>query len=180
MRQLIDASGRDIRLEVDGGIKVDNIRRVADAGADTFVAGSAIFGKPDYKAVIDAMRAELAAAADAADLRRHGPQPSQPGAGRQGRALAAPAPASTWQRYVHRHFVWRSPGGLMPRAGSTALNLKPRRTVRWPRRWPRTARHQRPRRLAEDQPAEQRHAADRLDRKGPSVAARQSGAPAPR
>jgi ribulose-phosphate 3-epimerase len=59
-RRLIDASGRDIRLEVDGGIKVENIRRVADAGADTFVAGSAIFGKPDYKAVIDAMRAELA------------------------------------------------------------------------------------------------------------------------
>ncbi|MDE2146132.1 MAG: ribulose-phosphate 3-epimerase [Burkholderiales bacterium] len=58
-RRLIDASGRDIRLEVDGGIKVDNIRRVADAGADTFVAGSAIFGQPDYKAVIDAMRAEL-------------------------------------------------------------------------------------------------------------------------
>jgi ribulose-phosphate 3-epimerase len=61
VRKLIDASGRDIRLEVDGGIKVDNIRRVADAGADTFVAGSAIFGKPDYKAVIDAMRAALAA-----------------------------------------------------------------------------------------------------------------------
>jgi ribulose-phosphate 3-epimerase len=60
LRKLIDASGRDIRLEVDGGIKVDNIRRVADAGADTFVAGSAIFGKPDYKAVIDAMRGELA------------------------------------------------------------------------------------------------------------------------
>ena len=59
-RKLIDASGRPIRLEVDGGIKVDNIRRVADAGADAFVAGSAIFGKPDYKAVIDAMRAELA------------------------------------------------------------------------------------------------------------------------
>ncbi len=59
-RRLIEASGRDIRLEVDGGIKVDNIRSVADAGADTFVAGSAIFGKPDYKAVIDAMRAELA------------------------------------------------------------------------------------------------------------------------
>ena len=62
-RKLIDAerkrSGREIRLEVDGGIKVDNIRRVADAGADTFVAGSAIFGKPDYRAVIDAMRAEL-------------------------------------------------------------------------------------------------------------------------
>jgi len=59
-RRLIDASGRDIRLEVDGGIKVDNIRAVADAGADTFVAGSAIFGKPDYKGVIDAMRRELA------------------------------------------------------------------------------------------------------------------------
>jgi len=59
-RALIDASGRDIRLEIDGGVKVDNIRRIADAGADTFVAGSAIFGQPDYKAVIDAMRAELA------------------------------------------------------------------------------------------------------------------------
>ena len=61
VRRLIDASGKDIRLEVDGGIKVDNIRRVADAGADTFVAGSAIFGKPDYRAVIDAMRTALAA-----------------------------------------------------------------------------------------------------------------------
>jgi ribulose-phosphate 3-epimerase len=61
VRRLIEASGRDIRLEVDGGIKVDNIRRVADAGADTFVAGSAIFGKPDYKGVIDAMRVALAA-----------------------------------------------------------------------------------------------------------------------
>ena len=65
LRKLIDAerekSGRDIRLEVDGGVKVENIRRIADAGADTFVAGSAIFGQPDYKAVIDAMRAELAA-----------------------------------------------------------------------------------------------------------------------
>jgi ribulose-phosphate 3-epimerase len=60
VRKLIDASGRDIRLEVDGGIKVDNIRRVADAGADTFVAGSAIFGQPDYRQVIGAMRAELA------------------------------------------------------------------------------------------------------------------------
>ncbi len=62
-RKLIDdersRSGRDIRLEVDGGIKVENIRRVADAGADTFVAGSAIFGQPDYKTVIDAMRREL-------------------------------------------------------------------------------------------------------------------------
>ena len=62
VRRRIIASGKDIRLEVDGGIKVDNIRRVADAGADTFVAGSAIFGKPDYKGVIDAMRAELSAA----------------------------------------------------------------------------------------------------------------------
>jgi ribulose-phosphate 3-epimerase len=60
LRQLIDASGRDIHLEVDGGIKIDNIRRVADAGADTFVAGSAIFGQKDYRRVIDAMRAELA------------------------------------------------------------------------------------------------------------------------
>ena len=60
LRKLIDASGRDIRLEVDGGIKTDNIRAVADAGADTFVAGSAIFGAPDYKAVIDAMRQQLA------------------------------------------------------------------------------------------------------------------------
>jgi ribulose-phosphate 3-epimerase len=61
VRQRIRASGKDIRLEVDGGIKADNIRRVADAGADTFVAGSAIFGKPDYKAVVDQMRAALAA-----------------------------------------------------------------------------------------------------------------------
>ena len=60
VRKRITASGKDIRLEVDGGIKVDNIRRVADAGADTFVAGSAIFGKPDYKVVIDAMRVALA------------------------------------------------------------------------------------------------------------------------
>jgi len=58
-RKWIDASGKDIRLEVDGGIKVDNIRQVANAGADTFVAGSAIFGKPDYAAVIQAMRKEL-------------------------------------------------------------------------------------------------------------------------
>jgi len=60
VRRRIEASGKDIRLEVDGGIKADNIRRVADAGADTFVAGSAIFGKSDYKAVIDAMRQALA------------------------------------------------------------------------------------------------------------------------
>ena len=62
VRQLIDASGREIMLEVDGGIKVDNIAEVARAGADTFVAGSAIFGKPDYKATIDAMRKLLASA----------------------------------------------------------------------------------------------------------------------
>jgi len=60
VRRRIDATGKDIRLEVDGGIKTDNIRRVADAGADTFVAGSAIFGKPDYQSVIDAMRVQLA------------------------------------------------------------------------------------------------------------------------
>jgi len=63
-RRIIDAhhaqTGRTIRLEVDGGVKADNIRQIADAGADTFVAGSAIFGKPDYKAAIDAMRAALA------------------------------------------------------------------------------------------------------------------------
>ncbi len=61
VRQMIDASGREIMLEVDGGIKVENIADVARAGADTFVAGSAIFGKPDYKSVIDAMRSQLAA-----------------------------------------------------------------------------------------------------------------------
>ena len=60
IRRLIDQSGRDIRLEVDGGIKADNIRAVADAGADTFVAGSAIFGHENYKQVIDAMRDALA------------------------------------------------------------------------------------------------------------------------
>jgi ribulose-phosphate 3-epimerase len=64
-RRLIEASGRDIRLEIDGGIKVDNIRKAADAGADTFVAGSAIFGQRDYGAVIDAMRNELRGAAPA-------------------------------------------------------------------------------------------------------------------
>ena len=60
VRAMIDATGRDILLEVDGGIKIDNIAAAAKAGADTFVAGSAIFGKPDYKAVIDAMRTQLA------------------------------------------------------------------------------------------------------------------------
>jgi len=59
-RKMIDESGYDIRLEVDGGVKESNIRACAEAGADTFVAGSAIFGKPDYKAVIDEMREELA------------------------------------------------------------------------------------------------------------------------
>lgn len=58
-RALIDASGRAIRLEIDGGVKIDNIGGIAAAGADTFVAGSAIFGSPDYKQTIDAMRAEL-------------------------------------------------------------------------------------------------------------------------
>lgn len=59
-RRLIDESGYDIRLEVDGGVSEHNIAEVAAAGADTFVAGSAIFNKPDYKAVIDQMRSELA------------------------------------------------------------------------------------------------------------------------
>ena len=59
-RALIDASGREVRLEIDGGVNVQNIRAIAEAGADTFVAGSAIFNQPDYKAVIDAMRSELA------------------------------------------------------------------------------------------------------------------------
>jgi len=58
-RRRIDACGRDIRLEVDGGVKTDNIARIAAAGADTFVAGSAIFGQPDYAAVIAAMRGAL-------------------------------------------------------------------------------------------------------------------------
>jgi ribulose-phosphate 3-epimerase len=62
VRARIDALGRDIRLEVDGGIKTGNIRAVAAAGADTFVAGSAIFGSSDYAATIRAMRQELAAA----------------------------------------------------------------------------------------------------------------------
>jgi len=61
-RQLIDASGRNIRLEVDGGVKIDNIREIAAAGADTFVAGSAIFGSSAYAATIAAMRAEISKA----------------------------------------------------------------------------------------------------------------------
>jgi ribulose-phosphate 3-epimerase len=60
IRTLIDNSGFDIRLEIDGGVKVDNIRAIAEAGADMFVAGSAIFNQPDYRQVIDQMRAELA------------------------------------------------------------------------------------------------------------------------
>ena len=63
VRERIDASGRDIRLEVDGGIKIDNIAAVARAGADTFVAGSAVFGTSDYNATLAAMRAELEGAA---------------------------------------------------------------------------------------------------------------------
>ncbi|MEQ5635013.1 ribulose-phosphate 3-epimerase [Providencia manganoxydans] len=59
VRKMIDESGYDIRLEIDGGVKIDNIAEIAAAGADTFVAGSAIFGQPDYKAVIDQMRKEL-------------------------------------------------------------------------------------------------------------------------
>ena len=62
VRKRIDESGFDIRLEIDGGVKVDNIREIKAAGADTFVAGSAIFSQPDYKAVIDQMRAEMAKA----------------------------------------------------------------------------------------------------------------------
>ncbi|MCI0400238.1 MAG: ribulose-phosphate 3-epimerase [Gammaproteobacteria bacterium] len=58
-RRMINGSGRSIRLEIDGGVKVENIREIAEAGADTFVAGSAIFGSHDYKAVISAMRREL-------------------------------------------------------------------------------------------------------------------------
>lgn len=61
-RKLIDESGYDIRLEIDGGVGIQNIREIAEAGADTFVAGSAIFNTDDYKATIDAMRAELAQA----------------------------------------------------------------------------------------------------------------------
>lgn len=58
-RKIIDASGRDIRLEIDGGVKVDNIGEIAAAGADTFVAGSAIFGSDDYAATISAMKSEI-------------------------------------------------------------------------------------------------------------------------
>ncbi|RZA10614.1 MAG: ribulose-phosphate 3-epimerase, partial [Lysobacteraceae bacterium] len=62
VRAMIDATGRPVRLEIDGGVKPDNIGAIAAAGADAFVAGSAIFGKPDYAAVIAAMRAAIAGA----------------------------------------------------------------------------------------------------------------------
>ena len=62
VRARIEATGKPIRLEIDGGVKPENIGAIAAAGADTFVAGSAIFGKPDYRAVVDAMRAEIARA----------------------------------------------------------------------------------------------------------------------
>jgi len=65
-REMIDASGFDIRLEIDGGVKIDNIRQIKQAGADTFVAGSAIFGTENYQATIAAMRGELAKAASEA------------------------------------------------------------------------------------------------------------------
>ena len=61
-RKIIDDSNYDIRLEIDGGVKVDNIRKIAEAGADTFVAGSAIFGSDDYQATITLMREQLALA----------------------------------------------------------------------------------------------------------------------
>jgi ribulose-phosphate 3-epimerase len=67
VRRMIDDSAYPIRLEVDGGVKIDNIRAIAEAGADTFVAGSAIFNTPDYRATLVAMRAELAKA----DRRSH-------------------------------------------------------------------------------------------------------------
>lgn len=62
VRRMLDGAGRSIRLEVDGGVKIDNVRRIAAAGADTFVAGSAVFGASDYGAVLSAMREEIAAA----------------------------------------------------------------------------------------------------------------------
>jgi ribulose-phosphate 3-epimerase len=62
VRKMIDERGLDIRLEIDGGVKIDNIREIAAAGADTFVAGSAIFNTDNYKTTIDAMRSELAQA----------------------------------------------------------------------------------------------------------------------
>ncbi len=67
VRQLIDQSGRNIRLQVDGGVKVDNIAEIAAAGADMFVAGSAIFNQPDYKVVVDQMRQQLASVEQSRD-----------------------------------------------------------------------------------------------------------------
>ena len=64
-RRIIDSSGREIRLEIDGGVKTGNIREIAAAGADTFVAGSAIFGSDDYAATIAEMKSEIAAAQSA-------------------------------------------------------------------------------------------------------------------
>ena len=64
VRERIDATGKPIRLEIDGGVKPDNIGQIAAAGADTFVAGSAIFGQPDYRAVVEAMRTQIARAGD--------------------------------------------------------------------------------------------------------------------
>jgi ribulose-phosphate 3-epimerase len=81
-RARIDASGREVRLEVDGGIKVDNIRAAAAAGADTFVAGSAIFGSRDYAATIREMRRQIAAASGAANAAAPIPVRSRPGARR--------------------------------------------------------------------------------------------------
>jgi ribulose-phosphate 3-epimerase len=62
VRKLIDSHGLATRLEIDGGVKIDNIKEIASAGADTFVAGSAIFNTENYKATIDKMRSELALA----------------------------------------------------------------------------------------------------------------------
>jgi ribulose-phosphate 3-epimerase len=61
-RELINQSGRDIRLEIDGGVKIDNIADIAASGADTFVAGSAIFGAGDYRKTIDAMKSQISSA----------------------------------------------------------------------------------------------------------------------
>ncbi|AWX14030.1 ribulose-phosphate 3-epimerase [Mergibacter septicus] len=69
VRRRIDESGRQIRLEVDGGVKIDNIAEIAKAGADMFVAGSAIFGQPDYRKVIEAMRQELAKVKNKSELK---------------------------------------------------------------------------------------------------------------
>jgi len=88
VRRRIERTGRDIWLEVDGGVKVENIAEIAAAGADTFVAGSAIFGSKDYAATVREMRARLAAA--------------RPAAGGYSPAVVIPAPA-------HRVFLrWQS------------------------------------------------------------------------